>query len=452
MLLVFGITGSSAAGQVFTTLAYFNRSNGARPYSSLVQGLDGNLYGTAYQAGAYGYGTVFRIATGGEITSIHSFATFEAGYPFGGLFLAQSGDFYGTTSGGGSFGTAFKISPEGSLTTLYDFCLRGPCTGGEGPADSLVQTQNGNLYGTTYEGGADGFGEVFVITPDGNQATLHNFTGGSDGSYPFAGVVQGTDGNLYGTTYGNTVFKITPGGILTTIYQFCLVDPSCSDGANPAANLIQGADGNFYGTTYGGGTYTAGTVFRITPAGTLTTLYSFCNVPTGDPCRDGDGPRASLIQATDGNFYGTTMYGGAHDFGTIFKITSTGELTTLHSFQQTGGSYPQGGLFQGTDGSFYGTTSDYGLQGAGTVFRVSTDLGAFVYTLPASGTVGAAIEILGTDLAGATGVTFNGVPAIFTVARPTELIVNVPAGATSGSVQVVTPGGTLSSNVPFRVR
>ena len=203
----------------------------------------------------------------------------------------------------------------------------------------------------------------------------------------------------------------------------------------------------------GGGAHGHGTVFRITPSGTLTTLYSFCSQSA---CTDGATPYAGLIQATDGNLYGTTAGGGArNNDGTVFKITPTGTLTTLHRFCfQSGcadGAGPLSGLIQATDGNLYGTTDAGGVDGFGTVFRLNVDLGPFVETLPASGKVGAAVKILGTNLTGATSVSFNGTGAAFEVVSASEISTTVPTGATTGTVQVVTPDGTLSSNVPFRV-
>jgi uncharacterized repeat protein (TIGR03803 family) len=177
-------------------------------------------------------------------------------------------------------------------------------------------------------------------------------------------------------------------------------------------------------------------------------LYTFCP-ETG--CADGQVPNAGLIQATDGNFYGTTLSGGTLGAGTIFKITSTGTLTTLHSFTGTDGEEPYAGLIQGTNGEFYGTTSGGGAHGYGVVFRLSAGLGPFVETRPTSGKVGAAVTILGTDLTGATSVTFNGQAATFTVVSSSEITTNVPTGATTGEVEVKTPGRTFTSNVEFRV-
>jgi len=200
-----------------------------------------------------------------------------------------------------------------------------------------------------------------------------------------------------------------------------------------------------------GGANNQGTVFKITLSGALTTLYSFCS-QTG--CTDGSNANA-LVQATDGDFYGTTYSGGANNQGTIFKITPSGALTTLYSFcSQTGctdGQNPVAGLVQATNGKFYGTTPIGGTLGEGTVFSLSVGLGPFVETRPTSGMVGEVVKILGTDLTNATSVSFNGAGAVFEVVSSSEITATVPTGATTGRVQVITPRGTLTSNVPFRV-
>ena len=333
----------------------------------------------------------------------------------------------------------------------------------------LVQGLDGNFYGTTELGGASnacnhGCGTVFKITPEGNPTTLHMFNG-TDGTNPTAGLVQATDGNLYGTTYYGganssacggygcgTVFKITPGGKLTTLHSFCS-QTNCTDGAEPYAGLVQGTDGNFYGTTVQGGALNDGTVFKISAAGTLTTLYSFCSQTN---CSDGTNPRAGLIQATDGNFYGTTLAGGTSGGsgdGTVFQITAKGVLTTLHSFDCTDGCAPYSGLLQGTDGDFYGTTSYGGANWAGAVFSLGVGLGPFVKTQPTSGYAGTAVMILGNNLSGTTKVEFNRMPADFTVVTNSEIMSSIPPwDVTTGSVSVVTPTGTLKSNVIFRVK
>ena len=463
--------------QTFTTLASFPPSD-IGP-SGLVQGIDGNFYGTTTQGGnnSDSCGAVFKVTPGGTLTTLYSFCAQTNGTdgqnPAAGVVLATNGNFYGTTENGGDStncfglgcGTVFEISAGGKLTVLHGF----DGTDGTGPNGGLVQATSGNFYGTTYFAGAHdncdeghGCGTVFEITPAGKLTTLHNFDG-PDGENPGAALVQSTNGNFYGTTgFGGTnnssscggpggrtgdgcgtVFEITPEGKLTVLHSFC-AQTGCTDGATPLAGLVQGANGNFYGTTWAGGANDVGTVFEITAGGKLTTLYSFDGA-------DGAGPYAGLVQATDGNFYGVTNGGGSSSecgggCGTVFKITPSGTLTTLYSLsgKPPEGELPEAGLVQGTDGNFYGTTDV-------AVFSLSVGLGPFVETLPTFGKEGATVIILGTDLTGATEVRFNGTPAKFTVVSDTEMKTTVPAGAKTGTLEVTTPEGTLKSKLIFRV-
>ena len=232
---------------------------------------------------------------------------------------------------------------------------------------------------------------------------------------------------------------MTPAGKLTTLHSF-----DSTDGFYPYAGLVLATNGDFYGTTANGGAHSYGTVFRITTEGTLTTLHSFDGT-------DGSEVNAGPVQATNGNLYGATYGGGAHSDGTVFEITPAGTLTTLLSFDYTDGSEVTGGLVQATNGTFYGTTYGGGTDGYGTVFSLSVGLGPFVETLPTSGKAGAAVTVLGSNLTGATKVTFNGTAATFKVVSSTEITTTVPTGATTGPVEVVIPGGTLTSNVNFQV-
>jgi uncharacterized repeat protein (TIGR03803 family) len=476
--------------QTFTPLVRFDGTDGGLPRGALVQATNGNLYGTTQQGG-HG-GTVYSLTPNGSIMQIFNFDDWNYGaQPVAGLVQGADGNLYGTTEWGGtsSAGTVFKITPTGTLTNLYNFCSQSNCADGAHPEGALIQAADGNFYGTTYYGGANdtcnpagGCGTVFRITPNGELTTLYSFCSQencADGGQPEGALVQASDGNLYGTTTegGNeakslctpwgcgTVFRITLTGKLKTVYTFCSFG-DCTDGTTPEAGLIQATDDNLYGTTLAGGANFGGEVFELTLGGTLTTLYSFCSQAASGICSDGEEPMAALVQATDGNFYGTTGYGGIecgdapNGCGTIFQVTPGGALTTLYSFcPERGCKYgflPLGELVQDTSGSFYGTTyyggdNDEGRYGGGTIFSLSMGLGPFVKTQPASGEVRATVKILGTDLTGATSVTFNGTPAAFTVESGSYIKTTVPAGATAGTVQVVTPGGTLSSNVPFTV-
>jgi len=469
------MTGIASYGQTETTLYTFchHQSNcTAAPWVQMVQGTNGDLYGTTSQGGSYGLGSVYKITTGGRLTTLYSFCALKtADCPDGntpsGLVQGSSGDFYGTSNQGiYGGGTVFKISPSGELTTLYSFCAQPNCADGSGP-NMLVQATNGDFYGTTAFGGvsevsgsctsAGGCGTAFKITPSGGLTTLHSFCQTAlctDGSLPTGALVLGTDGNLYGTTwegasfdFKGSVFKMTPAGKLTTVAAVGFT-----------AGLMQATDGNFYMTTGTFGGDIVGQIIKMTPEGALTLLAEFPPPAT---------PNWWLVQGTDGNLYGTTEGGGANNnpnnpgcenlgCGSVFQVTLGGMLTTLYSFCSqpncSDGFFPMAGLVQATNGNFYGTTTDEAYE-TGTVFSLSVGLGPFVKTQTTSGKVGAAVKILGTNLTGATSVTFNGTSVTtFTVnSTGSAISTTVPTGATTGTVQVVTPGGTLSSNVPFRV-
>jgi len=279
----------------------------------------------------------------------------------GNLVQGSDGNFYGTTQYGGSagYGNVFRITPSLVLTNLASFNYPNDVF----PRAGLVQGSDGNFYGTTQYGGSAGYGNVFRITPSGALANLVSFNY-MNGAYPWAGLVQGSDGNFYGTTKqggsagDGTVFRITPSGALTNLASF-----NNTNGAYPYAGLVQGSDGNFYGTTEQGGSAGDGTVFMITPSGVLTNLISFNNT-------NGAYPYAGLVQGSDGNFYGTTFYGGSAGDGTVFRITPAGTLTTLMAFNNTNGAHPSAALVQGSDGKFYGTTEDGGSGGGGVIFRL----------------------------------------------------------------------------------
>ena len=402
VLVICVATAIAAPAQTFTTLYGFcsltNCADGAYPQTGLVQASDGNLYGTTGEGGANSSGTVFKITLDGTLTTLYSFCSltncWDGNQPPAAMIQASDGNLYGTTVNGGTngVGTVFKITLEGTLTTLYSFCGTADCPDGSRPWGGLMEASDGNFYGTTSGGGANREGTIFKITPEGVLSTFYSFcslANCTDGASPLTGLIQATDGNFYGTTIGGgasncsatfcgTVFKITPEGTLTTLYRFCGL-AHCADGTKPNGPLVQGTDGNFYGTTPQGGAHNQGTVFRVAPNGTLTTLYSFCSLAR---CSDGSAPSDGLIQGSDGNLYGTTVTGGnvgaANGYGTVFEISPGGTLTTLYKFCSltncADGSAPSG-LIAATDGNFYGTTASGGNGGApngnGTVLRLA---------------------------------------------------------------------------------
>lgn len=447
--------------QTFTTLASFDGTDGTQPVA-LVQGTDGNLYGTTAQGGvksncpqSSGCGTVFKITPAGALTSLYSFCTqtncLDGETPVTGLVLGTDGNFYGTTNTGGGLtcgnfnfgcGTVFKITPQGVLTTLHTFVIAE----GYGPSE-LLQASNGVFYGTL-GGGASGYGTVFKMTSSGTVTTLYNFHK-TDGADPTGALVQATNGNFYGTTViggadnCGTIFEITATGTLTSLHSF-----NNTDGCHPSARLVLATDGNLYGTTPGGGRERAGTVFKITPAGGFSTLYNFCSL---DRCAGGADP-GMLVQGSDGNFYGNSDLGGtSRAYGVAYSITPAGVATNLHLF--TGGSdgaYP-GRLIQNTNGILYGTTDAGGTTNYGVVFSLDMSLARFVEANPNSGRAGRIVTILGNNLTGATSVTFNGTAALFKVESDTDIRAKVPSGATTGTIEVTTPTGTLSSTFGFQV-
>ncbi len=350
-------------------------SDGAFAYAGLIQAKDGNLYGTAEGGGINFQGSIFKLPLSGSAATIYSFPLGTSGAkPFGRLAQGVDGNYYGTTSAGGtnSAGTLFRMASNNAVTFLYSFTTG---VDGAAPMAGLVQAADGNFYGTASAGGAHLAGSLFKITPSGVFTPLYSFTGGADGAVPVDGLIQGRDGKLYGTTlegginnYG-TVFSVTTNGLLTTLATFDLFN-----GAFPQAGLIQAVDGNFYGTTIEGGESGDGTVFSLTTNGLLTTLFAF-------DFTNGSGPAAEVIQGTDGNLYGTTSDGGIGGQGSVFKLTTNGILTTLLWFDGVNGANPNGALVQATNGIFYGTTpvggtayKPAGATGNGTLFRVTVPI------------------------------------------------------------------------------
>lgn len=360
-----------------TTLYSFQGSfggpDGVMPVAKLLQARDGNFYSTTSAGGESincnppGCGTIFRITASGHLTTLWSFDGLFGEGPATGL-VEGVGDFYGTTAGGGGpgkTGTLYRVTQDGlQMTVLHSF---DGDHGGASPSGDLIVSDS-KFYGTAAYGGEFNMGTVYSSTQEGSVNVLYAFDI-THGAAPIAGLVEGPDGMFYGTTAagGNqnlgTVFKIARTGVLTTLHAF-----KGSDGSGPGAELILGSDGRFYGTTVSGGPSNGGTTFRITAGGQLTTLHSFSGP-------DGMRPYAALFQARDGNFYGTTAHGGSSTnctfgCGTIFKLTAAGHLTTLHSFDGWDGAQPMASLILADDDKFYGTTMYGGSLDAGTVFKL----------------------------------------------------------------------------------
>jgi len=385
----FGTTFKVSNGGVFAPLYSFtDQGDGANPVAPLVQGTNSILYGTT-SGSQSDFGTVFKMTTNGTVTGLYIFTGGnDGGTPTAGLAPASNGVFYGTTSAGGSnnVGAVFSITSGGTFNPVMSF-IGG--YDGIGPETPLLLGTNGIFYGTTYQGGATGDGVIFGLTTNGGFSLLYTFTNGQDGEFPSSGLTQGSDGNFYGETdsggpgeHSGVVYKFTAGA-LTVLHA---MDP-ISNGSPPIGGLVQGSNGNFYGTTYNGGTpkppspsyfFGFGSVFEITPLGVFTNLYVFTN-DAEIIGLDGVNPKSGLVLGTDGNFYGTTSAEGPGPAqnGGIFKISQTGAFTPLYMFTNgLDGAYPRSGLFQWRDGNFYGTTPSGGAKGYGTLYSI-TPAGSF---------------------------------------------------------------------------
>ena len=368
----------AASAQTFSLLHQFKSGpGGINPYAGVVLDARGNLYGTTVNDGALASGTVFRLSAAGKEKVLYSFTGIggDGAFPwYGSLVRDSSGNLYGTTFAGGIYdqfclfgcGTVFKVDASGKETVLYRFTG----TSGDGGyiTQGLVRDSAGNLYGTAFQGGAHGWGAVFKVDPTGKETILYSFTGSTDGGNPFGGPVRDAKGNLYGTAsfggsyFAGNVFKIDPTGTETVLYSFT----GSTDGSTPQAGLIRDSAGNLYGTTTYGGASGFGTVFKVNTQGQENVLYSFTGAPDGYYPSFG-----SLVRDPAGNLYGTTQTGGASDFGIVFKIDSTGKETVLHSFSGSDGKIPYGTLARDKAGNLYGTAYQGGKYGGGVVFKIA---------------------------------------------------------------------------------
>ena len=488
---VFKITPTGTVNVVYSfdpsALGPFN------PVSGLTLGTDGNFYGTTHGGGTSDDGTIFKMTPTGSVTVLHSFTGFSDGYtPDAPPVQGTDGNFYGTTIRGGNStacgngcGVVYKITPSGKFTTLYTF----DSTHGFGPRDPLVQGTDGNFYGTTFYGGSIGgesAGVVFKITSAGKLVVLYNFDG-PHGQYPVGPLVEGTDGNFYGTTLaGGTngdgvIFKITPSGNLTVLHSM----NAATDGYNPNAGLVQATDGNLYGANTYGGSLGDGTLFKITTKGSFSVLHNFNG--TG-----GLNPFVTPFQHTNGVIYGDTQLGGTGNVSPC--IAGTGQASCgvfyslnlgLHPFVSllsTSGRAGQvveilgSGLTGATSVKFGKGSASFAVvsstymtavvptTGTTGVVSVTTPSGTRVSSKnfkvlpvissfsPTSGPVAMQVVIKGTGLTQTTAVTFGGIKATtFTVNSSTQVTVDVPAGAKTGKIAITTPGGTATSSGTFTV-
>ena len=449
-----------AQAQTVTAVYNFGISGDPRfPAGTMAQGRDGAFYGTTIGGpigGNWDFGVVYKITSSGVVTVLHILTTAE-GTGCNGLTIGTDGNFYGSCfSDDTNAGTLIKVKSTGALTVLHRFAAQSAPTDGCLPAGSPVQGGDGNFYGTTLRCGTFNDGVAYKITPAGVYTVLHNFAYTStDPGVPYGALIQGSDGNFWGTSSGGgtnnigSVFKMTSAGKVTIVHSFT----GPPDGSGPQSGLIQGSDGNYYGTTMDGGANLGGTIFGLTPGGVETILHAFPNVATM-----GSAPMLSLTQGPDGLLYGiaTHCVTGVCGQAEIFSMTTAGAYSTLYPFPMPGiyndNSLPLSPLLLSTDGTFYGTEQLGGPSTDGNVYSLGTTFSPFLRLTLRSGKVGKLNGILGQGFNSLSVVAFGGIPATkITLTGSTFITATVPVSARTGVVTVTTGTTTLASNTSFKV-
>ena len=409
-----------------TLLHTFHGLDGAYPTGAMTPGASGDFFGTTVAGGLFGHGVIYRRDASGVVRTVHTFSGSDGSSPFGSLLRSSDGALYGTTLRGGlGHGTVFRVGAAG-FSTLHRF------TGsdGSGPVE-VMQARDGNFYGATARGGPGGGGTLFRVRPDNSFATLHAFAGEPRG--PKGGVIQAADGNFYGTTEGGnlgagTVYKLTPSGQLTILHEFTV--PTASSHPDPSVapgGLIQAADGFLYGRTTYGGAHNWGILYRISTSGAFTILHAFTDFAGAEP----------LLQGSDGNLYGIDA-GDSGAEGKIFRVNGSGQLSTVYDFAGTGTNPGPGPLAEGPDGALYGNAFGPGPFNVGGLFKVTTS-GAFTVLHsfePPSDVgyrpVGGLIRSADGGLYGTTSQSHFGVPSIFRFDPATNTIAAVARLQTDG--------------------
>jgi uncharacterized repeat protein (TIGR03803 family) len=445
--------------QTPTTLHAFQLGSidACEPEDNIVQGRDGNMYGVGVSCGPNGTGAVYKISTTGAESVVFSFPSTWSSC-FSGLTLGSDGNFYGTcfTTPTGN-GSIFQVTPAGVFTDKHDFT---GVNGDTEPVYAPIQATDGNYYGVT------GYypyscGNIYKLTAAGVYTNLHTFSGSDCG--PASSLFQASDGNLYGTLFAcaingsgpGCVYKITTAGVFTEIYGF-----SSSAGNLPCTGVIQGKDGKLYGATQQGAANNFGSIYKLTTAGVYTDLHDFNNT-TDASCGNNVGrTTVNLLQVTDGSFYGVNGKNGPSGGGSIYKLTSANVFTAfLFPNPTVDGDLPDSTLLQNTNGLGYGTTPSGGPTSCnpcqGVFFSVATGDAAFVNLEPTqkTGIVGAHVGMFGQGFSSASVVKFAGVASTsVTRSGTTYLTAVVPVGAHTGAVTVTTGSTTLTSPQTFKVK
>ena len=372
MLFVFIAVAASGSAQTYTVLHTFTGgADGGGPVATPILDARGNLYETTPDGGSHGL--VLKLDSQGKETVLHAFSGSPDGSaPFSSLIRDAQGNLFGTTLVGGRFnlGAVFEITAKGKERVLHSF---NGTKDGSNPYASLVRDSAGNLYGTTFTGGAHNAGTVFRLAPSGNFSVLYTFAGGRSGANPYAGLIRDAKGNLYGTaeTAGNVqacgqdgcgvVFRVDPSGRETVLHAF----RGGVDGSRPMGGLVRDTEGNLYGTTVAGGSNGLGTIFRVSKAGKNTVLHAFVAEEEVEPS-------SALVRDAAENLYGTASDGGPSDAGTVFKLDPSGTFTTLHNFDgPNDGYFLVAGVWLDSKGTLYGAAQLGGTFGFGTLFELA---------------------------------------------------------------------------------
>jgi uncharacterized repeat protein (TIGR03803 family) len=359
-----------AHGQTYQVLYSFHGGvDGGTPYAGVTRDQAGNLYGATEAGGTFGNGVIFKLDSAGNQTVLYSFRgnPTDGSQPYAALTIDAVGNLYGNTYVGGqrNLGTVFQLDSAGNETVLHNFIgIPGGSQDGAAPFSKLLRDSLGNLYGTTLEGGSQGWGVVYKLDTAGRLTFVHDFLG-NEGKLPRARIIRDNSGNFYGAAeFGGdfdfgVIYQINSRGRYTILHSF-----KDNDGSLPYGGVTRDHAGNLYGTTVAGGTFHKGVVFELTAAGQYTILHTF-----GGP--EGSQPQSAIVRDSAGNLYGTTIAGGGADLGVVFKIDASGTYSVLHSFTGADGEGPYADLIRDSAGNLYGTAYEGGGFGSGVVFKIT---------------------------------------------------------------------------------